>query len=459
MPLWAAPKRRRKQPEGREPFSPEMIDVEFERTTTTKTTTTTTDGVNANEFIASSSSFSSSTVSSSLLQLSLDAAQAMDADWNTTRIPFVDTTTLQYIDVKLAFLVTLDGIQYGIGVPFDHAAAITLETTKSDDNDDDTISSSRESTTVTYFSPDNQNDDNGSDDTDVADDTQELIRIMATQLQEQVSDQLHLKQTPRVLTIQGPLSDVVNNWQETLLSPPVAAKELREQVLLRNNENDEDDDADLREFHAFMKEQLGETEYQQTMKEEPDELTQQLMELFEVPGLGDQANDEAGMMELLESLYQDVAAVSATTKDSSEEASTSSSSSASRPSSSPVEAMLEQQVKTVLGGGNQKDSSSVDLDHAGVAIKLVSFRLRNGKAYSLVHLVKPFVLVGKMIQSKQKKRVKTDSQDDNSMENEEEEEEDSIRFELLTKAEEKLLIPRLEDVCKKDLEEAGLQLQ
>jgi hypothetical protein len=77
---------------------------------------------------------------------------------------------------------------------------------------------------------------------------------------------------------------------------------------------------------------------------------------------------------------------------------------------------------------------STDLEHSGVALKLVGFNFRNGNIYSLVKPLKAYTLVGKMSNS------------------------DGLRFDLLTKEESKLVIPRLQEVCRADLKKAGLDL-
>ena len=298
--------------------------------------------------------------SKSLFDLSLES----DADFFETRIPFIDYHSrtgsgTNYIDVKLAFMVELNGAQYGIAIPFDSAAALALE---------------KEDGSVQYLSPD-------------LDENEELMAIMAEQLQEHVGDDLRLQRTPRVLTISGPLDNYTKNWQEKLLPDPIGPTELTDKV----DEGDE-----LAFFHKFMKDELGEEEYQKTLNETPDDdEMNELLRMFEVPGLGDRSDDVEGMEELLKSLL--------TPEDDFEAA------------------------KEALGLNS--------LDQEGVALKLISYVFAEGKSYSLVKLLKPFALVGKYVPD-----------------------EKDARFELLTPAEEKIIFPRLEEVCKQDLEAAGLRL-
>jgi hypothetical protein len=129
--------------------------------------------------------------------------------------------------------------------------------------------------------------------------------------------------------------------------------------------------------------------------DDDDELTAELMSLFNVPGLGDNEDDPAAMQELFDSLLD-----------------------------SPEEQLTDLQK---MGD---------DVSHQGVALKLVSYKFPDNKAYSLVQLLQPYALIGKYVAA-----------------------DDDIRFELLTAAEAKLVVPRLEKVCREDLEKAGLQLQ
>jgi len=289
--------------------------------------------------------------SKSLFDISLEA----DSDLNATRIPFFYRDT--YIDAKLAFLADLDGETYGIGIPFEHAAAVTVE--KADGS-------------VEYLSPEN-------------DENEEIFQIFATQLREHVGDDLRLKRTPRILTISGPLERYTENWREEL-----APKAVKKDVLL------DDKDEDLEFFHNFMREELGDEEYQKTlMDESTDDISQEILNFFDIPGLGDQKDDIEGMKQLFQSTLS--------------------------PMDEQMAAMKE----------------FVELpDHEGVALKLVSYIFRDGKSYSLVNVLKPYVLIGKCLR----------------------EAKDDVRFELLSPEEEKLLIPRLEDVCIKDLDRAGLKL-
>lgn len=345
--------------------SDNFMDVEFERTVPESdqgSNSTTTANKSKSKKKESSKKSKKTTNTSdedvnekSLFDISLDS----DPRWKEVRIPFVDHQHQRMIDGKLAFVVEVEGVTYGIAVPFDHAAAITVEDTDG---------------SIRNMSPDD-------------DDNEEIMEIMATQLHEQLSEDLALKRTPRILTIVGDLDQYTKDWKTDLIPDSVDVKDLLD-----------DSDEDLQFFHDFMKRELGEEEYERTMAEPAtqDSIPDEIMELFDVPGLGEREDDIDGMEEMVKSLLNE---------------------------DDPMGTMRE-----TLNASN--------LEHDGVALKLISYIFRNGKSYSLVKLLKPVALVGKSVK---------DAEGD-------------IQFELLTPEEEELVIPKLESICRSDLEEAGLTL-
>ncbi|CAB9498985.1 expressed unknown protein [Seminavis robusta] len=299
----------------------------------------------------------------SLLDLSLNSG---DPRWKQARIPFVDTVSQTAIEGTLSFLVTVDGIEYGIATPCDAAAAITSEDTDG---------------TVTYLHPDD-------------DDNAELMEIMAAQLVEHVGADLSLKRTPRVLTITGDLDKYTQNFADEILPPPHPTRTLLE----------DDDDETESWFHEFMRAELGEEEYQKTMNEPAtaESIGDELMELFDVAGMGERSDDVAGMEAMIQDLLDEV---------------------------DPLESV----------GIKEEDQNPHD------ALKLVSYHFGKGRAYSLVRLLKPYTLVGRLVQT-DNNNISSDDQEEN------------FHFELMTKEEEKLVIPKVEQVCMKELESAGLDL-
>jgi hypothetical protein len=296
-----------------------------------------------------------------LLQLSLEQYSA--EEFKKTRIPFMDLAGQAKIDVRLALMADIDGVQYGIGVPFDAAAAIVIER-PSPANDPRAASTVMgDPKTLNFVSP----DDN---------DNEELMAIMATQLCEQVNPDLRLLRTPRVLTIKGPIDEVTGRWKDQLLPEPVPV-----QKLIDPFEGDEAKDDGASFFLDFMRNELGEATFNKVMAQDPDPelMTDELMELFNIPSEEEMAKE----------MYE------------------------------PEN--LERYIDEEFG--------NIDRDVA--ALRLVAYFFKGGQSYSLVKLLTPFPLVAKFVEG---------------------------RFEFLQKQEEELVIPRLEELYRDDLQNAGLEL-
>jgi hypothetical protein len=308
-----------------------------------------------------------------LLDLSLESG---DPQWNQARIAF--TRGNDYIDGKLAFTVALEGVQYGIAVPFDDPVAIVQEITKDDDD-------SNKNSEVLYIDPDDENYNENNDE------HQELMEIMAAQVQEQLGEEYQLRKTPKVLTISGGLGKLTDHWERDLMPKSATIEELMEQ--------DMEEDEEIAEFYKFMKQELGEEEFEKTMKEELSDEDKEMAKFFDIPGLGTQKDDLVGLEAMMQSIADDV----------------------------------ENE-----NGGVEQAAKEFQPNTDGVSLKLIGFNFADGsgKSYSLVKLLQPYVLIGKYI----------------------EDEQDDIRFELLTPEEEKVLIPKLEDLCQEDLQAAGLTL-
>ena len=415
---------------------------------------------NMNDNVPSQQQKSETTIRSdkSLLDMSFE----LDDEFMNSRIPFIDTTVPtdtgsrsrgsnteaggttmtknNYIDVKLAFMVTLDNVQYGIGIPYDAAAAITCE---------------QPDGTIEYVSPDIEVDGSGSNSDD---DMTELIAIMATQLQEYIGADVQLQHTPRVLTISGNIDQYTKDWERTLLPQAINATQLLDTLTTtakttdaKNNDDvdDDNDDPELAFFHNLMREELGQAEYDKIMNDDTDgddesEEMQELMKLFEAPlgaSSNGRSNEEETMKEMLSTLLT-------------------------------PEQELENAKKTFgLLDPQQPDytgsSGSNSTANGYMALKLISYMFANGKSYSLVQLLQPYVIVGKYALSS------SSSSNDNNDENpngEDDDIEDDDRntnysesamgyFELLLPEEEQIVIPRLEAVCSEDLQKANLQFQ
>ena len=348
------------------PDKDQILDVDFEKVVPDSTTTvpyTGQDDKNDNE---EDISFLDET--KTLLDVSLDA----DPRWKDTRIPFCRGD--EYIDGKLAFMVDLEGVSYGIAVTFDDAVAIVKQT-RDKDTDDESDSQ------IQYIDPDNYENE---------EDSQELMEIMAQQVTENLSEDLVLRKTPKVLTISGGLSEITDNWESELMNDPVSVEDL-----LKEDENVEKGIAD---FYEFMRQELGEEEFQKTMQEEMSDEDREMAKFFDI------AMDDFSKLE-----------------DMGEE-------------------NIASNLKDLIDGQQEviKEAKSFHPDTDGVALKLLGFDFDDKtRSYLLVKLLQPYTLIGRRIMD---------------------EDEQGIRFELLTSDEETMVIPKLEALCQEDLDKAGLSL-
>jgi len=359
-----------------------IVDADFERVLSEDETTDTEKNFPSAE---SFETLGDESKKKTLFDLSLDA----DPRWKEARIPFCRGD--EYIDAKLAFMVQLEGIQYGIGVPYDDAVAIIVQDTTG------STGSSREGndkgSVVTYVDPDLYDEN---------EEYQELMEIMAVQVQNELGEELALRKTPKVLTISGGLSRITDTWERDLLGEPMRAEEM----LKASSLTEETNDREIAEFLDFMKAELGEEEFEKTMREDPSEEDRELVKYFKVPGLGTKMDDISELEELIKSMAND----------------------------------LDED------DGVTARAKEFEPNTKGLALKLVAFDFANGKkSYSLVKLLQPYVLVGKY----------HDEQETNADEDNEVPEKD-FRFELLSREEERVLIPKLEDVCGKTMAQAGL---
>mmetsp|Transcript_9752 Transcript_9752/g.14971 ORF Transcript_9752/g.14971 Transcript_9752/m.14971 type:complete len:382 (+) Transcript_9752:68-1213(+) len=331
----------------------DVLDVEFEPVGESSTVATESPSKSSSSSSSSSADPFSSSASEEAPKTLLDISLESDPDMTKLRIPFVDQSGRNFIDCKIAFMVELDGSNYAIGVPFEHSAGISFQ---------------KKDGTVTYMSPDD-------------DENEELMQIMAAQLQQEFGEDVSLKRTPRVLTIAGDLDKHTKGWHEKMF----------ETVDTEGLLDDAGESTDS--FLEFMRQELGDDEVDKVMQsDDSPEVDEDMAKLFDVAGFGTQEDDTEGVQKMLENMF---------TED-------------------PSEAF------DALGRDRSKD---------GVALKLVGFNFKDGKSYSLVQMLTPCTLVAKQIS---------------------EEDDDDMRFELLTPEEDKIVLPRLETLCEKELKEAGL---
>lgn len=292
---------------------------------------------------------------SSLFDVSLES----DPDWKEMRVPFVEPFAnkgdgndgaeyLNYIDVKLAFVAELDGVTYGVAVPFDAVVAIVVE--------------NLETGAVQYLSPDN-------------DDNKELMEIMAVQLHESFGADLQLKRTPRVLTVSGPLEErYLKNWKDVVLPDPVEARELMT-----------DDDQDAGYFHQFMKDELGE-EYWKIMNDDTDdELDSEILQLLEITSDDERAMDNTSLDAILQTVVDDPEDEGAFQVE--------------------MENILNRRQESFTPS-MYHDGTALKL--ISYILPPTQSENKKMKSYSLVKLMKPYAIVGKYIPSKDASSVRFD---------------------------------------------------
>lgn len=223
----------------------------------------------------------------------------------------------------------------------------------------------------------------------------ELMEIFAGQVQEQLGEEFQLRKTPKVLTISGGLDKITKDWQNKVITKPFDVDELLE----ISKPKDEDDlNKELDSFYKFMRDELGDEEFEKTMNGEDDDDTlgefNPLMDLFDVPDIdGTSEKDKETLEDLVESMSQDIET------------------------------------------GEVSEANKFIPNTESAALKLLGYTFReSGKSYFLVKPLQPYTLVGRHVKD----------------------EDDIIRFELLTPEEDKIIIPKLEEMCREDLEANGL---
>jgi len=221
----------------------------------------------------------------------------------------------------------------------------------------------------------------------------ELMEIAAAEFYKAFGQEsgVKFKRTPRTLTVEGDLGVITGDWQ----------KEREERLhsinlddfLSDNKSTDGDDDEAF--LDSFFRRELGENYESEFLveDEEIDREARDLSEFFNIPGIGTEQDDKEGINELLDDVF---------------------------------------------AGGDFAQKEEFDAKKNSLvetALRLVGFQGPDGKAYSLVQMLQPIILVGK---------------DDPTL--------DSTQRVLLSPEEADEVIPRLEIAFKKEFEAAGLKL-
>jgi len=252
-----------------------------------------------NDIISSGSSVIQENSQMSLVEYS----QKQDPDWKSMPVAFCDTVSNSYIDCNLAFYVkdplgqNGQGAEYSLGVPCEVAIVVALETADDEENGN----SENDNAAVTNLSrvipinPENTD----KDDILGEDEKNEIFQMAARALMEEFGSEIRLKKTPRVLTIEGNLEEVIGDWKEVLLESVSNSKDVGKLSfedalgLFDDNNNDGED-----YFDKIMRRDLG-PDYMKLADEDGDgEIDEELLKLFDLDSL----SKDGDMSEVLDFL-------------------------------------------------------------------------------------------------------------------------------------------------------------
>jgi len=339
----------------------------------------------------------------------IEYSQNQDPDWKSMPVAFCDTVSNSYIDCNLAFYVkdpngATGAAEYALGVPCEVPIVVALEY----EENDETREGDDGSSTVINLSkvlPINPDGNTAGSNIMKDEEKEEIFQLAARALMDEFGQGIRLKKTPRALTMEGDLEEVIGDWREVLLGS-VSGKDgdgkenggfsFEDALNLLGDDDDDDDDEDDNEgegdyFDTIMKRDLGE-DYMKLVEDEDDDdgVDEELLKLFDLAGLDDSSGD-------LQDLMDDVTAKEQNVKD----------------------ANYEQLVQQLA---------------PSAALKLLNFLGPGGKEYTILRPLRPILLVGK------------------------EDPEDYTRRILLTEEEQFEILPRLESACREGLEKAGFFL-
>ena len=346
------------------------------------------DGSGSNS-ISSDSSGTADDVQLSLIEYS----QKQDPDWKSMPIAFCDTVSNSYIDCNLAFYVkdplgqNGQGAEYSLGVPCEVPIVVALEVSDDDDENGngDNDAAITNLSRVIPINPEHSDEDTISDEV-----KEEIFQMAARALMEEFGSGIRLKKTPRVLTLDGNLDEVIGDWKEVLLESVSSSKdvgELKFEDALNLYDDVNNDGEDY--FDKIMRRDLGD-DYMSLADDGDIEIDEELLKLFDSGSL----NKDGDMSKVVDFLK------------------------------------------------NSGDSINIDDDFdtllqqlkPSAALRLLNFMTEDGREVTILRPVRPMLLLGK------------------------EDPEDYTRRILLTDEEMSEVLPRLESVCREELEKLGFFL-
>ena len=262
-----------------------------------------------------SSSSSPSTTTSTLQQEEdelnlIQYSQNQDPEWKSMPISFCDTVSNTYIDCNLVFYVKdpsfkdkrdggrdggagaseYEGAEYALGVPTEIPIVVALEL---DDENNGKSSNKGGTNTVNLnkvlpINPDPENEDIEGGMTE--EEKEEIFQLAARALQTEYGKSIRMKKTPRVLTLEGDLDEIIGNWKDVLLGDN-NNKEKKEDISIDDALNvlDEDNDEEEDYFDKIMRRDLGD-DYMSLLDDDDDdeELDAELLKLFDNSAISDE---------------------------------------------------------------------------------------------------------------------------------------------------------------------------
>ncbi|KAL7438829.1 hypothetical protein ACHAXH_009178 [Discostella pseudostelligera] len=321
----------------------------------------------------------------------IEYSQNLDPDWKSMPIAFCDTQSNTYVDCNLAFYVKDPTTTSTLGVPCEIPIVVALELEENEDGAKNVVNLSRvipinpDDTSV--YDPESGPLDNNSiflqDE-----DKEEIFQLAARALMEEFGPTIRLKRTPRVLTMEGDLDEVLGgDWRRVLWGGSGQKRANDDEMSLENMLHAyADDDADEKNggedfFDTIMKRDLG-ADYESLVDDDDDDIDEDLLK--------DDLND----------LMDKVKDIKTELDDESEEVDYEDSS---------YDALLRRLQPSA-------------------ALRLLNFLGPDGREYTILRPLRPILLVGK------------------------EDPDDYTRRILLTEEEKARILPRLEGACREGLE-------
>mmetsp|Transcript_34815 Transcript_34815/g.71076 ORF Transcript_34815/g.71076 Transcript_34815/m.71076 type:complete len:403 (-) Transcript_34815:51-1259(-) len=289
------------------------------------------------------------------LQLSLvEYSQKQDPDWKSMPIAFCDTVSNSYIDCNLAFYVkdplgqNGQGAEYSLGVPCEVPIVVSLEVADDEENDngDNDDAAFTNLSKVIPISPEHTDEDTLSEE-----EKNEIFQMAARALMEEFGAGIRLKKTPRVLTLDGNLEEVIGDWKEVLLESVSNSKDvgfLSFEGALNLFDDDNKDGEDY--FDKIMRRDLGD-DYMSLAEDGDGEVDEELLKLFD----SDSVSKDGDVSEVVDFLK------------------------------------------------NSGDSNNIDDDFdtllqqlkPSAALRLLNFMTEDGKEVTILRPVRPMLLLGK----------------------------------------------------------------